>query len=640
MNRFIRTAGVPAALGLAVLVLCTTSGQLVSSQGRGGGRRTVVVNGHEAVDGEVLVRFNRDLTAGERTQLEAQVDSDESEALAGRTRRVRSRSYDVNTLVSYMRTRGDVAVAEPNYVQYALATPNDPNFGTLWGLLNTGQTVNGDPGTAGKDIHAVSAWDVSTGSRANVVAVVDTGVDYTHPDLAANIWSAPSAFSVVINGTTINCAAGTHGFNAINNTCDPMDDNSHGTHVSGTIGGVGNNGVGVTGVNWTASIMGAKFLNGSGSGSTSDAIKAIEFTIQAKQKFGANANVRVLSNSWGGGGFSQLLLDAINKANTADMLFVAAAGNAATNIDASPSYPASYSATNIVSVAATDNDDQLASFSNYGLTSVDLAAPGVNIRSTVRGNAYAYYNGTSMATPHVSGAAALVLSACTLTTAQLKDVLLNHGVEAVGGLATRVATGGRLDVNAAIRYCSAPPTPTPPAAPTTLTAVPANAKVTLSWTASAGATSYKVLRGSSAHVYDSAPLATGVTATSYVDSTALNGATYHYAVVAVNGVGDSAPSTDVTAVMPAPPAAPTGVKATAGPKKITIAWNTVSNATSYSVRRATSPTGAYTTIASNLTGKSYVDNGLTKGARYYYVVVAVNAIGSSANSDQVNAAAQ
>jgi subtilisin family serine protease len=213
--------------------------------------------------------------------------------------------------------------------------------------------------------------------------------------------------------------------------------------------------------------MGLKFLDASGSGTTADAISAIDFAVNAKI---AGVNVRVLSNSWGGGGFSQALLDEINKANANDILFVAAAGNAATNNDTTPNYPSNYNTPNMVAVAATDNNDLLASFSNFGAISVHLGAPGVNVLSTTRNNTYSYFSGTSMATPHVSGAAALILSRLALTTAQLKSQILSN-VDPIASLAGKTATGGRLNVCKAIPGCGGPPptpTPTPtPGGPTT-----------------------------------------------------------------------------------------------------------------------------------------------------------------------------
>ena len=453
------TRGVPrATCALAVSALVSVAvavGLHPLAQGRPS-VPSIFVNGREAVVGEVLVKFVRELSVRDRLQVEQQLDADESEAVGVSVRRLRSRRLDVQALVAFLRTHPDVEYVEPNYIWHATATvaPNDPLFPNLWGLRNVGQTVGGRAGTANADIHSVSAWAVATGSRANVVAVVDTGVDYTHSDLAANIWSAPIAFTVTVGGATITCAAGTHGFNAIAKTCDPRDDNNHGTHVSGTIGGVGNNALGVIGVNWTASIMAAKFLDSAGSGNTADAINAIEFTIQAKNAFAstAGANVRVLSNSWGGSGFSQALLGEIQRANANGMLFVAAAGNSSSNNDLAANYPASYTAPNVVAIAATDNTDHLASFSNFG-SSVQLGAPGVNILSTTIGNTYQYFSGTSMATPHVSGAAALILSACPLDTVALRTTLINN-VDVIPALAGRVGTSGRLNVDKALRSCA------------------------------------------------------------------------------------------------------------------------------------------------------------------------------------------
>jgi subtilisin family serine protease len=371
---------------------------------------------------------------------------------------LRSNSRNVALLSAVFDALPDVVYAEPDYIVKTVATPNDPLFPQLWGMSIIG---------------APAAWDVSTGSRANVVAVVDTGVDYTHPDLAANIWSAAAAFSVTIAGNKINCPAGSHGFNAITSSCDPMDDNSHGTHVSGTIGAVGNNATGVVGVNWNAVIVGLKFLDATGAGFTSDAINAMEFAIQTKALFastGTPVNIRVLSASWGGSDYSQALLDEINTAGANEMLFVAAAGNKSANTDITPFYPAAFPAANLIAVAATDSSDNLASFSNYGATTVDLGAPGVDIVSTVPGNKfpgneYASDSGTSMATPHVSGAALLALAACpSLNTASLKSTLLNT-VDPLPALSGKTLTGGRLNVNKAIQSCHPTSTTAPTVSP-------------------------------------------------------------------------------------------------------------------------------------------------------------------------------
>jgi subtilisin family serine protease len=588
--------------------------------------------GAAAARGEALVRFRDAPTATlRRGPIAAYVDADVSTTVGRRgVHLFRSRTFDVDGLVNFLRTQPDVVYAEPNYVLRAVATPNDQYFPLLWSLLNTGQAANGTPGLAGADIDATKAWDVSTGSRSIVVGVIDTGIDDTHPDLAANVWTAPTSFSVVVGGSTITCAAGSHGFNAITSTCNPRDDHYHGTHVSGTIGAVGNNGIGVAGVNWTTSLIGAKFLDANGNGFTDDAIKAIEFLIQTKAAFApaGAANIRVLNNSWGGGEDSQALGDEIAVAGANEMLFVAAAGNNGTNNDVLPFYPAAYPAANLLAVAATDSHDGLVSFSNYGAAGVDLAAPGVNIASTVPGG-YAYLSGTSMAAPHVSGAAALVLSRCTLTTTALRQTLLNT-VDALGSLAGLVSSNGRLNVDRALRSCAVP------AAPLGLTATGADARVTLSWAAVSGATSYRVQRsGTTGGPYTT--VATGVTTTSYTDSGLTNGVPYFYVVTAVNAAGEGTASPQATATPKATrPLAPTGLTVKTADGLVTLTWSPTLDADGYKVKRSTVSGGPYTVIAAPVAA-TFADGAVTNGTTYYYRLTAVNEAGESKLSKQVTA---
>ncbi len=442
------------------------------------GPRLEMVGGRPAAANQVIVRYRDGAGKADRDYVEATAWASKARGVGGSGNRMYVIEADGNksvaALVKELSAQPSVLYAEPNYYVQALVTPNDPLFGQLWGLDNTGQTINGQAGTFGADIDAVAAWNVTTGTSSVVVGVVDTGVDYNRPDLAANIWSAPSAFTVNIAGQSLTCPAGSHGIRSTTGfgplSCDPMDDmtvvhcappspcfyGKHGTHVAGTIGAKGDNSTGVVGVNWTTRIMGLKFLNYAGGGYIEDAINAIEFAIQVKQQ--GLANVRVLNNSWGGGGFSQALLDQMNKANANDILFVAAAGNSNTNNDTTPVMPGGINAANSVNVAATDNRDGKASFSNYGPTTVHLGAPGVGILSTVGngGQEYFAYNGTSMASPHVAGAAALILAGCPgLDTAGLKATLLDN-VDSVASMAGITITGGRLNVNSAVSACAGP----------------------------------------------------------------------------------------------------------------------------------------------------------------------------------------
>ena len=448
-----------ARIAAPLLVLCLAFG-LVLSLGQGGhaSGAEVVVNA-PFEDGMVLVGYANGVADADKAAIE-QAEGVVREAVIGAgTYVLRVAPGRVPAVIAALKRHPQLRYAEPNFILHAAAGPNDPSYSQLWGLKNTGQNVNGTAGTAGADIEAEPAWAVTTGTAGVVVGIVDTGIDYTHPDLAANAWGNPGGIG--------GCPGGSHGYNAILQTCDPLDDNDHGSHVAGTIGAVGNNGSGVVGVNWTSNLMGLKFLDKKGSGTTANAIAAIDFAVKAKQ---AGVNVRVLNSSWGGEGFSQGLLDEINAAGANDILFVAAAGNKASNVDSSPYYPCSYgaSASNLLCVAATDQNDNRASFSNYGALSVHLGAPGTNILSTIVGGSYAYFNGTSMATPHVTGAAALLLSAPgqgSLTVGQVKNAILNN-VDPLPSLAGVTVTGGRLNVCKTIPGCSGPPPSTPTPSPT------------------------------------------------------------------------------------------------------------------------------------------------------------------------------
>lgn len=353
---------------------------------------------------------------------------------------LRAGDASFETVSGWLSNNSAVKFWEPNAVLPLQLTPNDSSYASLWGLNNTGQTG----GTIDADIDAPEAWNISTGSSEIVVAIIDTGVDYTHSDLAANIWTNPG--EIAGNGVDDDhngFVDDVHGYDFVNNDGDPMDDNSHGTHVAGTIAGAGNDGAGVAGVNWTSSIMGLKFLSGSGSGSTSNAIRAVNYATMMRSLY--DVNVRVTNNSWGGGGYSQGLHDAIAASGAADILFVAAAGNSASNNDLSQNYPSNYDLPNVIAVAAADHNDHLASFSSYGATTVDLAAPGVGIYSSVPGNAYASYSGTSMATPHVAGVAALAwATAPNATAAEIRAAILG-GVDHLDTLNGVVVTSGRLN---------------------------------------------------------------------------------------------------------------------------------------------------------------------------------------------------
>lgn len=325
-----------------------------------------------------------------------------------------------------VRLNPTVINCEPNFVYRAAVVPNDPGLSGLWAMNR---------------ISAPAGWESTTGSKSVVVAVIDSGIDYTHPDLRANMWVNPDEIADNgIDDDNDGYIDDVYGVNTYADSGDPADDNGHGTHCAGTVGGVGNNGVGIVGLNWTVSLMAGKFLGSDGSGSNAGAIEAIAYAVD----HGAN----VISASWGGEDYSLELYDAINYAKQHGVLFVTAAGNDSNNNDREPFYPASFHLLNIIAVAATDSHDRLASFSNYGANSVNVGAPGVGIRSTVPGG-YAELSGTSMAAPHVAGLAALIKSAYpTMSLSEIRSRILNG--DSISALDRITTSGKRINVEKAL----------------------------------------------------------------------------------------------------------------------------------------------------------------------------------------------
>jgi len=358
----------------------------------------------------------------------------------------------INEAIANISTNPNVAYVEPDYIYTIEATPSDPDFSLQYGLTQ---------------ISAPRAWDVNTGSPDTIIAVIDSGVDYNHPDLQGQIWRNPG--EVAGNGVDDDgngFVDDVRGWDFAANDNNPMDEHNHGTHVAGIVGAKANNNEGGSGVDWQVKIMALKFMNAQGQGSTSAAIRAIDYAV-------ANG-AKISNNSWGGGSFSQALFDAIQAAQRQGHLFIAAAGNGDANgigidNDASAHYPSSYQLDNIVAIAATDQSDQLTRFSNFGRTSVDVAAPGLQIYSTIRNGLYASYSGTSMASPFVSGLAGLLLAQNpNLTTAELKSAILNNA-DPVAGLRGQIVTGARINAFASINNIpvGAPTTPVAPVEITT-----------------------------------------------------------------------------------------------------------------------------------------------------------------------------
>lgn len=357
----------------------------------------------------------------------------------------------VPSAINLLKDQPGILYAEPNWRFQMNAVPNDPDYNRMWGMENVGQTVNGTSGIPGADVSAVSAWDTSTGTLSTLVGIVDSGIDYNHPDLAANIWTNPG--EIAGNGIDDDgngYVDDIHGYDFIDGDNDPMDGFGHGTHVAGTIGAVGNNGIGTVGVNWNVQMIALRMFDDFGFGTTAAAIEGLNYAVA----MGAT----VSNHSYGGGARSLAEESAIQAAQAAGHILVISAGNSGRNNDFLPTYPASYPQDNIIAVAATDQSDNLAGFSNFGRTSVDIGAPGVNIwsttptvRSTIYAANYDFSDGTSMAAPMVAGAVALLQSVAPGVSYTTIINAIYNGADAVASLNNRVSTNSRLNVAGALQ---------------------------------------------------------------------------------------------------------------------------------------------------------------------------------------------
>ena len=400
---------------------------------------------------EVLVKFksgvSREAIEVLMTRFNDQVE-DRIESVAGLESIDDLDDADATTVAAQYSLLPEVEYAEPNFEISIEESPvpifpQDPRFNDQWALANTGQRG----GKVGADIVAPMAWLQTIGSQEVVVAVLDSGVDYRHEDLEKNMWVRPAGMTPY-HDNDLGTIDDLNGFNAVDSASDPMDDNGHGTHCAGIIGAEGENGIGIAGVNWKVQIMPLKFMNSGGFGTTKDAIEAINYVIDRKK---AGVNVRIISASWGSTQKSRALEDVIRKAYENDILFVAAAGNASVNNDRSPHFPSSYNVPNVISVAALDRHDQLAKFSNYGVKSVAIAAPGVEILSTWLGNQYEEKSGTSMATPVISGVAALILSKNPdMSVDDLRKRLMDS-TDPIVALKGKTVSGGRINAEKALQ---------------------------------------------------------------------------------------------------------------------------------------------------------------------------------------------
>ena len=563
----------------------------------------------------------------------------------------------VEEALAELEGRAGILFAEPNFLVHRAAVPNDPYFGQQWALQNSGQTLTGNKGTLtgtpGADIGATAAWEITTGDSSVVVAVIDSGIDYIHPDLAGNVWTNPGESGVDNQGRDKatnrvdddgnGYIDDLHGWNFVAKNNLPRDDDvdGHGSHVGGIIGAAGDNQTGVSGINWHVSLMPLKFLNYLGDGDFFNAVAAYNYA--------ADNGARVINASYtypqdcSFTTASQSELAAISAARSAGVLVVAAAGNFNCNTDIYPFYPGGHPLDNILSVAATDPLDRLAAaFSNYGRTTVDLGAPGLNIYSTIRQAltgmdgqpGYDYMSGTSMAAPQVSGAAALLWSLHPeLSYAEVRDALL-LSVDQVPDLQGKVASNGRLNVAAALAFDF---TQFAPAAPADLTIDRiVSGSVDLSWRDLSGnETAFVVERSEGGAFAQAGRVAADVT--TFVDTDPPDAIQVAYRVKAVAGVASSPYSNVASSFIPLNP--PTGLGAAIETTpSVRVYWRDESlREEGYALeRRRTGEVGFMRIATLPVNGTWYLDTAVIRGEAYVYRVKALHAtLGDSAYTPEL-----
>lgn len=607
--------------------------------------------------GEVLVQFRDTVTDGEIAEVFRQgglnlihhirTPAMEDHGSIGLTRA--ATAMPVETAVRVLNRLPGVEFAEPNWIVTPAAVSNDPLYldGSLWGMSSAADT--NPSGT-----QADAAWAAGfTGSSEVYVGVLDGGIQVDHEDLAANIWTNPGE----IPGNGIDddgdgYVDDVHGWNPADGSGFISSD-AHATHVAGTIGGVGDNGIGIAGVNWRVTMISGQIF---GTNGTFSAVQGVDYMTTLKTRKGLN--IVALNNSWHIGGFSQALLDSISRAAQAGILSICSASNSTNNNDTLPYYPSCYNTTAsagydaVVSVAAVTRDGNLATYSDWGQTNVDLGAPGGqslnSIISSIPTNSYGSMRGTSMAAPHVTGAVALYASTHPgSSAAQTRQDLLTSGVRPLAALNGITVTGGTLDVGSLVTVpANSLAAPNPPA--NVQTSVGAGGRVDLKWTdQSANELGFAIERSSGGQPYVVAATV-GANLTNYSDWTVSPNTTYSYRVRAYNPGGGSSYATGNNATTPnlGLPTAPTSLSASAQPPAkgggIALAWTDKSNNEGgFMVERKTGSAGTWqllVTLAANTT--KYTDTTAVSRTTYYYRLKAFNIAGNSAVSNEVGVIAK